>query len=153
MPISLLAMSACKLSEEGHDIDRVYSHLLEEYSEQPYAAKRNANKLILALSSVKENKSAEIKEQLMNYKDHEDYDIVNFNIDDNSSLVSKINEMNHRGRIIGIVGTYNPEIFNLKFIDYYHLPKSEKICLMHLKTTLMYSNILSSNLINYQEQI
>lgn len=127
MPISLLAMSACKLSEEGHDIDRVYSHLLEEYSEQPYAAKRNANKLILALSSVKENKSAEIKEQLMNYKDHEDYDIVNFNIDDNSSLVSKINEMNHRGRIIGIVGTYNPEIFNLKFIDYYHLPKSETI--------------------------
>lgn len=127
MPVSLLAMSACKMSEEGHDIDKVYAHLMEEYSEQPYAKKRNANKLILALSSIKDNMSQDIREALMRRKDHEEYDIVNFNIDDKHSLVAKINELNHRGKIIGIVGTYNPDIFNLKFIDYYHINETETI--------------------------
>ena len=27
------------------------------------------------------------------------------------------------GKVIGIVGTYNPDIFNIKFVDYQHLPK------------------------------
>lgn len=127
MPISLLAMSCCKYSEEGHDIDEVYSHLLEEYSDKPYSGTRKKNDIIIALSSIKENLSKDIKEKLLSFKDHEDYLIMDFNIDEKQSLIDKINEMNNRGKIVGIIGTYDPDMFNLKFIDYYHLSQTDTI--------------------------
>lgn len=121
MPISLLALSSCKLSEEGHDVDTVYEKLANEYSDSTYSVLKNRNKIIIALSSVKESMSKMIKDELMEKEDSSEYFIADFNIDDKQSLMNKINEMNTRGTIVGVVGTYNPNIFNLKFVDYYHI--------------------------------
>ena len=76
-----------------------------------------------ALSSANENNSESIKRYLQTLEDYRDYQILSFNISDKHSLINRINEIKLKGKVIGIVGTYNPDIFNIKFVDYQHLPK------------------------------
>ena len=127
IPISLLALSSCKYSEEGHDVDEVYNHLMDEYNDNLYSGTIRKNNIIIALSSIKENMGYKIKEKILTYKDSNNYMIYDFNIDEKNALVSKINEINNRGKIVGIIGTYNPDLFNLKFVDYYHLKETDTI--------------------------
>lgn len=127
IPISLLALSSCKYSEEGHDIDEVYNHLMDEYNDNLYSGVMRKNNIIIALSSIKENMSHQIKEKLLTYKDSKNYVIYDFNIDEKALLVNKINEINNHGKIAGIIGTYNPNLFNLKFVDYYYLKETNTL--------------------------
>lgn len=127
MPISLMALSAAKSSEEGKELDDIYQHLLNEYCDTPYASKRRKNRLVIALSSVKEQKANEIKSELNRLKDSDQYEIIGFDLDDKNLLLFKINELNYRGEVVGIVGTYNPEIFNLTFIDRYYISETKSM--------------------------
>ena len=121
IPIPLLAMTACKYSEEGKDLDEIYHLLVHEYSENSYSRMHNKD-IVIALSSVNENNSDSIKRYLQTLDDYNDYQILSFNITDKHHLISKINEIQIRGKIVGIVGTYNPDIFNIKYIDYQNIP-------------------------------
>lgn len=126
IPIPLLAMSSCQYSEEGKSLEDIYNHLIHEYTEHSYS--RNDNKdIIIALSTVHENNSDSIKRYLQTLEDYSDYRILSFNISDKHHLINKINEIQIKGKIIGIVGTYNPDIFNIKYIDYSHIPKVHTI--------------------------
>lgn len=122
VPIPLLAMSACKQAEEGKNVDDIYDHLVSEYSDKSYSRMSNKD-VIIALSSANENNSESIKRYLQTLEDYRDYQILSFNISDKHSLINRINEIKLKGKVIGIVGTYNPDIFNIKFVDYQHLPK------------------------------
>ncbi len=121
VPIPLLAMSAGKQCEEGHNLDEVYEHVLIEYSDISYNRK-NHKDIVIALSSVHENNSESIKKYLQTLEDYRDYRILAFNITDKQNLINKINEIQINGKVIGIVGTYNPDIFNIPYVDYQHLP-------------------------------
>ena len=122
VPIPLLAMSACKQAEEGKNVDDIYDHLVSEYSDKSYSRMSNKD-VIIALSSANENNSESIKRYLQTLEDYRDYQILSFNISDKHCLIYRINEIKLKGKVIGIVGTYNPDIFNIKFVDYQHLPK------------------------------
>lgn len=126
VPIPLLAMSSCKYSEEGKNLEDIYKHLLHEYTEHSYARIQNKD-IVIALSTVNENNSDSIKRYLQTLEDYSDYQILSFNISDKHNLISKINEIQIKGKIVGIVGTYNPDIFNIKYIDYSHIPKVHTI--------------------------
>lgn len=126
IPIPLLAMSACKYSEEGNDIEEIYKRLLHTYSENSYTRLQNKD-IIIALSTVNENNSDSIKRYLQTLEDYSDYQILSFNISDKQNLINKINEIQLKGKIVGIVGTYNPEIFNIKYIDYSHISSAHTI--------------------------
>ncbi|MCD7839644.1 MAG: PRD domain-containing protein, partial [Erysipelotrichaceae bacterium] len=121
VPIPLLAMSAGKKCEEGHSLDDVYEHVLHEYSDISYNRK-NHKDIVIALSTIHENNSESIKRYLQTLEDYRDYRILAFNITDKQNLINKINEIQINGKVIGIVGTYNPDIFNLPYVDYQHLP-------------------------------
>lgn len=126
IPIPLLAMNSCQYSEEGKSLEDIYNHLIHEYVEHSYL--RNDNKdTVIALSTVNENNSDSIKRYLQTLEDYSDYRILSFNISDKQHLINKINEIQIKGKIIGIVGTYNPDIFNIKFIDYSHIPNVHTI--------------------------
>ncbi len=121
VPVPLLAMSAGKQCEEGHSLDEVYEHVVHEYSDISYNRK-NHKDIVIALSTVNENNSESIKRYLQTLEDYRDYRILAFNITDKQNLINKINEIQINGKVIGIVGTYNPDIFNIPYVDYQHLP-------------------------------
>ncbi|MCD7892524.1 MAG: PRD domain-containing protein [Erysipelotrichaceae bacterium] len=121
VPIPLLAMSAGKQCEEGHSLDEVYKHVLHEYSDISYQ-RQNHKDIVIALSSIHENNSESIKRYLQTLEDYRDYQILDFNITDKQNLINKINEIQINGKVVGIVGTYNPDIFNIPYVDYQHLP-------------------------------
>lgn len=83
--------------------------------------------IVIVLSSVHENNSDSIKRYLQTLEDYRDYQILAFNITDKQNLIDKINEVQIKGNVVGIVGTYNPDIFNLKYVDYSHLPNVHTI--------------------------
>lgn len=126
VPIPLLVMSACKYSEEGKNLEEIYNHILHEYTESSYTRIQNKD-IIIALSTVNENNSDSIKRYLQTLEDYSDYQILSFNISNKHHLISKMNEIQIKGKIVGIVGTYNPDIFNIKYIDYSHIPKVHTI--------------------------
>ncbi|MCD8027558.1 MAG: PRD domain-containing protein [Erysipelotrichaceae bacterium] len=121
VPVPLLAMSAGKQCEEGHTLDEVYERVVHEYSEISYNRK-NHKDIVIALSTINENNSESIKRYLQTLEDYRDYRILAFNITDKQNLINKINEIQINGKVIGIVGTYNPDIFNIPYVDYQHLP-------------------------------
>lgn len=126
VPIPLLAITACKSSEEGKSLEDIYQHLANEYSGFAYSRIQNKD-IIIVLSSVHENNSDSIKRYLQTLEDYRDYQILAFNITDKQNLIDKINEVQIKGNVVGIVGTYNPDIFNLKYVDYSHLPNVHTI--------------------------
>ena len=126
VPIPLLAISACKSSEEGKSLEDIYQHLANEYSGFAYSRMQSKD-IVIVLSSVHENNSDSIKRYLQTLEDYRDYQILAFNITDKQNLIDKINEVQIKGNVVGIVGTYNPDIFNLKYVDYSHLPNVHTI--------------------------
>lgn len=126
VPIPLLAISACKSSEEGKSLEDIYQHLANEYSGFSYSRMQSKD-IVIVLSSVHENNSDSIKRYLQTLEDYRDYQILAFNITDKQNLIDKINEVQIKGNVVGIVGTYNPDIFNLKYVDYSHLPNVHTI--------------------------
>lgn len=126
VPIPLLAISACKSSEEGKSLEDIYHHLANEYSGFAYSRMQSKD-IVIVLSSVHENNSDSIKRYLQTLEDYRDYQILAFNITDKQNLIDKINEVQIKGNVVGIVGTYNPDIFNLKYVDYSHLPNVHTI--------------------------
>ena len=126
VPIPLLAISSCKSSEEGKSLEDIYQHLSHEYSGFAYSRMQSKD-IVIVLSSVHENNSDSIKRYLQTLEDYRDYQILAFNITDKQNLIDKINEVQIKGNVVGIVGTYNPDIFNLKYVDYSHLPNVHTI--------------------------
>lgn len=126
VPIPLLAISSCKSSEEGKSLEDIYQHLAHEYSGFAYSRMQSKD-IVIVLSSVHENNSDSIKRYLQTLEDYRDYQILAFNITDKQNLIDKINEVQIKGNVVGIVGTYNPDIFNLKYVDYSHLPNVHTI--------------------------
>ena len=126
VPIPLLAISSCKSSEEGKSLEDIYQHLAHEYSGFAYLRMQSKD-IVIVLSSVHENNSDSIKRYLQTLEDYRDYQILAFNITDKQNLIDKINEVQIKGNVVGIVGTYNPDIFNLKYVDYSHLPNVHTI--------------------------
>lgn len=126
IPIPLLAISSCKSSEEGKSLEDIYQHLAHEYSGFAYSRMQSKD-IVIVLSSVHENNSDSIKRYLQTLEDYRDYQILAFNITDKQNLIDKINEVQIKGNVVGIVGTYNPDIFNLKYVDYSHLPNVHTI--------------------------
>lgn len=60
VPIPLLAISACKSSEEGKSLEDIYQHLANEYSGFAYSRMQSKD-IVIVLSSVHENNSDSIK--------------------------------------------------------------------------------------------
>lgn len=126
MPISLLVMSSCHFSNEGKSVDEIH-HLLTS-SFVNYSFSRNMSKdIIIVLSKKEENNSDTIRNYLSTLEDHEDYRVLAFNISEKKELINQLNQIQTLGKIVGVVGTYNPEIFNLKFIDYQNLSNIQSI--------------------------
>ena len=127
LPLPLMTLSCAQKSEEGKELDEVYHALIEEYGANPKSSTRDKTNVVITLSLPKEKKSASIKRSLLLLKDSKDYEMIDLDIEDKNLLVQKINEISYLGNVIGIVGTYNPEIFNLKFIDYYYISQVSSI--------------------------
>lgn len=125
IPLPLLALSSCRYGEEGRNLDNIYQMVINDFG-QPYSRIYNRD-IVITVSSVEESSSEAIKRYLQTLEDYRDYQILSFNVIDHHHLMKKIDEIKIRGHVVGIVGTFNPEIFNIKYRDYHHLPNVTSI--------------------------
>lgn len=134
MPITLLVMSSCHYSEEGKSVDEIHHLLTNSFINSSFS--RNMSKdIIIVLSKKEENNSDTIRNYLSTLEDHDDYRVIAFNISEKKELINQLNQIQTLGKIVGVVGTYNPDIFNLKFIDYQNLSNIQSIHELFADTT------------------
>ncbi|MDD8049168.1 MAG: PRD domain-containing protein [Thomasclavelia sp.] len=114
MPITLLAMSASKIADDGSNIDTVYNHLLVEYSDVSYK-RQKSDKTVIVLSD-NENDLNEMYKQIQSINDN--YNLEKVLGASKEDVISKINSLPKNGKIVGVIGTYDPEIFDVEYINY-----------------------------------
>lgn len=117
IPITLFVMAGCKYSHEGKSINEIYSLIQDEYMDSTLMRKL-AKEIIIVLSSLEEKNSDMIKNHLMTLEDYNSYRFIAFNTSDQSHLMNQVNQIQSTGKIIGVIGTYNPNIFNLPYVNY-----------------------------------
>lgn len=133
MPISLLAIASCQYGQEGKSVSQIYERVLEEFSGSPFIKKINKD-IVIALSTAEENNSDTIQNYLTTLEDYKNYNIISYNISDRRYLINQLNQIKNVGKIVGIVGTYNPEIFNLKYVNYQDASNVRTIHELFVKT-------------------
>lgn len=125
VPITLLSMSAMRLSDQGYSLEEINAHVCEEQGRMTYA--RKEGQMLIALSRIKEDQSQAILNRCLSIEGIENIRIIPLQCDDGSQLLSMINELKGNDKILGIVGTYNPEIFNIPFLDEQDLDEKRSV--------------------------
>lgn len=116
IPITLLSMSAIKLSDQGYDLEVIHNRLID-YASTSQTVKAVNEKIIVAFSKVSEHQSLNICRRLKALPGAKDYEIYYFEADSAKAFVEQLDSLTMVGNLIAIVGTFDPQLFNIRYIE------------------------------------
>lgn len=116
MPITLLAMSSSKYSQQGYDLNSLYAHISSEYTRLPYKRVKSQDNIIIVLNEHDNNNDAIIN-RINQMEDISDYTVIPITYNDDKDILNQVNELARDGNIKAIIGEYNPYLLNIHFIS------------------------------------
>lgn len=121
IPLTLIALEASRKATNTMSLDMLYEDITESYQKNVYSLRNNyqlqeQTKVIITLCMSGEGTAVQIKNYLYEHLIFEDIEIIPLAISDKSILLEEINKLQEKHEIIALVGTYDPEIYNLPFI-------------------------------------
>ena len=126
MPLTLVAIDGSRKAEFGKNLDEIYQSLkivTENYSkdEAMIYSKPNSQKVIITLCMSGEGGAKRVKEYLENDCQINDIQIIPLAISLRNELLRRIADINSKQQIVCIIGSYDPQLYGIRFVDYEQL--------------------------------
>ncbi len=120
IPLTLIALDASRKAST-FSLDDLYSNISESYQDNVSSLREEYNtpkqkKTIVTLCMTGEGSSLQMKNYLYENLNIDNINIVSLAISDKPRLINEINALNKNSEVISIVGTYNPNLFNIPFV-------------------------------------
>lgn len=121
IPLTLIALEASRKATNTMSLDSLHAGISEAYQQNIYSLRNNyvvqeQTKIIITLCMSGEGTAIQIKNYLYENLIFEDIEIIPLGISDKNILLETINRLQEKHQIIALIGTYDPEIYNLPFI-------------------------------------
>ncbi len=122
MPITLAAIDCSRKAEFGTSIDEIYISVQESLNrhkkkEDTIYSKADTKKAIITLCMSGEGGAKRIREYLISNCKITDIQIIPLAISNRNELLNRLTEINSRQKIVCIIGSYNPQIYGIRFIN------------------------------------
>lgn len=126
MPLTLVAIDGSRKAEFGKNLDEIYQSLkvsTENYSKDETLIYSNPNsqKVIITLCMSGEGGAKRVKEYLENDCEIRDIQIIPLAISLRNELLRRIADINSKQQIVCIVGSYDPQLYGIRFVNYEQL--------------------------------
>lgn len=126
MPLTLVAIDGSRKAEFGKNLDEIYQSLIsstESYSkdEALIYSKVKSEKVIITLCMSGEGGAKRVKEYLENDCEIRDIQIIPLAISLRNELLKRIADISSKQQIVCIIGSYNPQLYGIRFVDYEQL--------------------------------
>lgn len=121
LPGSLIAIDAARKANDAEDLEKLYMSVTKSFDlnypnlRSDLDKSKNA-KVIITLCATGEGAAQHIKDYLDENLHNETLRIIALSTSDKRALKNKVNEIKKNHEITFIVGTYNPNLFNIPFI-------------------------------------
>lgn len=121
IPLTLIALESSRKATNTLSLESLYADISEAYQKNIYSLRNNyiaqeQAKIIITLCMSGEGTALQIKNYLHENLIFEDIEIIPLGISDKTILLETINRLQEKYEIIALIGTYDPEIYNLPFI-------------------------------------
>lgn len=134
IPITLLGIDCARKASMGESVGDIYSQLLENYqfyvegvNEQITAS---SHKVIISLCMSGEGGAIQIKNYIENNVNltRKNIEVIPLAINDRDELLKRVNAISKDSEILCVVGSFNPYLYNIKYIsiaDLFNVPKEK----------------------------
>lgn len=116
MPITLLGVVGSNKAAEKYSLDEIFEYLQENFKNFQYFRKSGTKDILIILSD-KQQEADDAKEYVTGHFNPEKTDIHTIVTDDMNFLYNEINRISEMGNIIGIVGSYDPNLVQYPFAE------------------------------------
>lgn len=125
-PITLIGVACSNKASEEKDIEEVYGYLQENFKTAAYSRNYDGSNKIVVITSKSETEAEKIQRFINENMSWNDVKIRRVVASNEGQLYSMIDSIAEEGEIVGIVGDYDPLLYQYQFIDVNQLMKSEK---------------------------
>lgn len=125
-PITLIGVACSNKASEEKAIDDIYGYLQENFKTAAYSRNYDGSNKIVVIISKSETEAEKIQQFINENMSWNDIKIRRVVLTNEGQLYSMIDGIADEGEIVGIVGDYDPLLYQYQFIDVNQLMKSEK---------------------------
>ncbi len=152
MPITLFGIDCSRKASMGDNVDEIYDDLIENYNgylnTMNISSARPSKKTIITLCMSGEGGAVQIKSYLESNLDLEEkhIEVIPLAISDRDQLLKRVNEISKESEIICVVGSFNPYLFNIRYIsiaEIFNVPMNE------LETLIFKNDVYVADTIDY----
>lgn len=128
IPSTLIALDFARKLRNTSDINSIYQDLIEEFRNSfsiisSSYDRYNQSKAIITLCMSGQGAALLMKQYIEKNVDIENCDIIPLAISDRRELTRRLNELRKERKILCLVGTYNPDLIGMRFLQFGDLLK------------------------------
>lgn len=125
-PITLIGVACSNKASEEKGIEEIYGYLQENFKTAAYSRNYDGSNKIVVIISKSETEAEKIQRFINENMSWNDVKIRRVVAANEGQLYNMIDSIAEEGEIVGIVGDYDPLLYQYQFIDVNQLMKSEK---------------------------
>jgi len=122
IPATLIALDSARKARSEMSLDQIYNSVIESYQKtfsfmEASYHRQNNKTVIITLCMSGKGGAIQIKNYLEKNMDTESIDIIPYAISDREYLLNEVNTLKKERDILCVIGTYNPNLFQIPFIS------------------------------------